>query len=104
MANFQYKKVLLLGSTSGIGAALADKLVENGVFVIGVGRREDRLKAFVSKHGQQKADYRVLDINDLKAVSFSTDLMVLLRLTVNLRDHILSLKCSERIQTLTSCS
>lgn len=65
---FQYKKVLLIGSTSGIGAALAETLVKNGVYVIGVGRRKERLEAFVKKHGASKADYRVFDVNDLEAV------------------------------------
>ena len=66
---FQYKKVLLIGATSGIGAALADTLIKNGVFVVAVGRRKDRLEEFVAKRGSQKADYRVHDVNDLEAVS-----------------------------------
>ncbi|KAK4502321.1 hypothetical protein PRZ48_005746 [Zasmidium cellare] len=61
---FDYKKVLLIGATSGIGAALADTLVQNGVFVIGVGRRKERLESFVQKHGSGKTDYRVFDVND----------------------------------------
>ncbi|CAK4023349.1 short-chain dehydrogenase oxidoreductase [Lecanosticta acicola] len=64
---FQYKKVLLIGATSGIGAALADTLVQNGVFVIVVGRRRERLEDFVKKAGQQKADHRVHDVNDPEA-------------------------------------
>ncbi|KAF2162881.1 hypothetical protein M409DRAFT_26736 [Zasmidium cellare ATCC 36951] len=61
---FDYKKVLLIGATSGIGAALAETLVENGVFVIGVGRRRERLESFAQKHGSTKTDYRVFDVND----------------------------------------
>lgn len=66
---FAYKKVLLIGATSGIGAALAETLVKNGVFVIGVGRRKDRLESFVQKHGSTKTDYRVYDINETDNVS-----------------------------------
>lgn len=65
---FEYKKVLLVGATSGIGAALADTFVKNGVFVVGVGRRKDRLESFVEKHGSSNADYRVYDINDTEKV------------------------------------
>lgn len=66
---FDYKKVLLIGATSGIGAALAETLVENGVFVIGVGRRRERLESFAQKHGSTKMDYRVFDVNDTDKVS-----------------------------------
>lgn len=65
---FHYKKVLLIGATSGIGAALARTLVQNGVFVIAVGRRKERLEAFVEDAGQTKADLRVHDVNDLSSV------------------------------------
>lgn len=68
---FEYKKVLLIGATSGIGAAFADTLVKNGVFVIGVGRRKDRLESFVQKHGSAKTDFRVHDINDTDKVNSS---------------------------------
>ncbi|OAA59122.1 NAD(P)-binding domain protein [Niveomyces insectorum RCEF 264] len=61
---FQYKKVLLIGATSGIGAAMADRLVEAGVHVIAVGRRQERLDAFVQKHGAQKTSAVQFDITD----------------------------------------
>jgi short-subunit dehydrogenase len=35
---FAYKKILIIGATSGIGEALATKLVENGTQVIISGR------------------------------------------------------------------
>lgn len=66
-----YKKVLLVGATSGIGAALAEKLVENGIFVIAAGRRKDNLDKFVSKHGTHKAAGAVVDILQLNTVGFS---------------------------------
>ncbi|TQV92410.1 hypothetical protein V2A60_007102 [Cordyceps javanica] len=61
---FTYKTVLLVGATSGIGAALADKLVQEGSKVIAVGRRQDRLDAFVQKHGDEKAGAIEYDVTD----------------------------------------
>lgn len=46
-----YKKALIIGATSGIGEALAAKLLSEGSSVIVTGRRQDRLDAFVAKHG-----------------------------------------------------
>lgn len=63
-----YQKVLLVGATSGIGAALADKLVENGTFVIAAGRRKENLDKFVAKHGASKAAAAVVDILKLESV------------------------------------
>jgi NADP-dependent 3-hydroxy acid dehydrogenase YdfG len=60
--SFPYKRVLLVGATAGIGAAMADRLVSDGVNVIAVGRRQDRLDAFVQKHGQEKASAINFDI------------------------------------------
>jgi short-subunit dehydrogenase involved in D-alanine esterification of teichoic acids len=48
---FNYNKVLVLGATSGIGRALASKLVEHGTSVIVTGRRKEKLDEFVSEHG-----------------------------------------------------
>ncbi|KAK5987331.1 Serine 3-dehydrogenase [Cladobotryum mycophilum] len=61
---FQYKRVLLVGATSGIGAAMADKLVQEGAKVIAVGRRQERLDAFVRKHGAERASSIQFDITD----------------------------------------
>ncbi|KAK4041539.1 hypothetical protein C8A01DRAFT_14718 [Parachaetomium inaequale] len=61
---FNYKRVLLVGATSGIGAAMADKLVLEGAKVIAVGRRQERLDAFVQKHGPEKASGVRYDITD----------------------------------------
>ncbi len=51
--SFQYKKVLVLGATSGIGEALAAKFVQEGAKVIVTGRRKENLDAFVQQHGEQ---------------------------------------------------
>ncbi|KAL7814469.1 hypothetical protein V8C26DRAFT_403902 [Trichoderma gracile] len=62
---FQYKRILLVGATAGIGAALADKFIEEGGSkVIAVGRRQDRLDAFVAKHGPERASAIQFDVTD----------------------------------------
>jgi len=66
---FQYKKVLLLGATSGIGWALAAKFVENSVSVIVVGRRQEKLDEFKKQHGNSgnaTVDTAVFDITKVK--------------------------------------
>lgn len=61
--SFPYKHVLLVGATAGIGAAMADRLVSGGVSVTAVGRRQDRLDAFVQKHQDHKATAVPFDIS-----------------------------------------
>ena len=61
---FQYKYVLLVGATSGIGLAMANKLVQEGAHVIAVGRRQDRLDAFVEQHGPDRSSAVKFDITD----------------------------------------
>lgn len=61
---FPYKTVLVVGATSGIGAGLADRLVQEGSKVIAVGRRQERLDAFVQKHGAEKAGAIQYDVTD----------------------------------------
>lgn len=63
-----YRKVLLIGATSGIGAGLADKLIEEGVHVVAVGRRKQNLDNFVGKHGSEKASSVVFDITNLAEI------------------------------------
>ena len=53
--SFPYKKVLVIGATSGIGEALAARLVQEKSRVIVVGRRQERLDAFVEKYGKDNA-------------------------------------------------
>jgi short-subunit dehydrogenase involved in D-alanine esterification of teichoic acids len=65
---FQYKKVLLLGATSGIGYALAERMLSNGTKVVVVGRRKERLDELVSKHGKDKASSSVFDITKLSEI------------------------------------
>lgn len=73
---FKYKKVLVLGATSGIGRALAAKLVENGCSVIVAGRRKDKLDEFVSQYGEEKAKAVQFDITKVDQIPrFAEDVM-----------------------------
>ena len=66
---FPYKCVVMVGATSGIGGAMAEKLVSEGSKVIVVGRRKDRLDAFVQKHGKDRANAVAYDIGDSQGLS-----------------------------------
>ncbi|CAO1599144.1 hypothetical protein XANCAGTX0491_002886 [Xanthoria calcicola] len=61
--SFPYKCVLMVGATSGIGLGMAEKLIRHGSKVIAVGRRQDRIDAFVRKHGD-KAGGLAYDLSD----------------------------------------
>ncbi|KAJ5164555.1 Glucose/ribitol dehydrogenase [Penicillium coprophilum] len=64
---FPYKHVLLVGATSGIGRALADRLIQAGIKVTAVGRRKHRLDEFIAKHGEEKASGMNYDVSDIDA-------------------------------------
>ena len=66
--SFQFKHVLLIGATSGIGKGLADRLVKGGVKVTAVGRRKNKLDAFVDQHGDSKAKAVAFDIKNLQQI------------------------------------
>ena len=61
---FQYTTVLMIGATSGIGLAMSERLVQEGAKVVVVGRREENLNAFVSKHGKDRAAAIKFDISN----------------------------------------
>ncbi|MCJ1279297.1 hypothetical protein MMC21_007121 [Puttea exsequens] len=72
---FPYKKVLVIGATSGIGKAMASRLVSEGSCVIVVGRRKENLEAFVHEHGKDKASTVPFDITDLQKIpNFATNI------------------------------
>ncbi|KAJ5383470.1 Glucose/ribitol dehydrogenase [Penicillium concentricum] len=62
---FPYKHVLLVGGTSGIGRALADRLIQAGIKVTTVGRRKHRLDEFIAKHGEEQASGINYDVSDI---------------------------------------
>ncbi|KAK8043185.1 hypothetical protein PG994_013668 [Apiospora phragmitis] len=61
---FPYKTVLIIGATSGIGAAMAEKLVTEGSRVIVSGRRQGRIDQFVNKHGPENVVGIQVDITE----------------------------------------
>ena len=65
---FPYKRVLVIGATSGIGEALASKIISEGSSVIAVGRRKENLEKFVHEHGKDKATAAPFDITKLDMI------------------------------------
>ncbi|KAI0101731.1 short chain dehydrogenase [Nemania sp. FL0031] len=65
---WQYKTVLMVGCTAGLGVAMAERMIEHGSFVIAVGRRKDRLDDFAAKHGAEKVATSQFDITDLAGI------------------------------------
>ena len=66
--SFPYKKVLVIGATSGIGNAISERLVKNGVSIVIAGRRKENLDEFVSAHGSDKVQAKVFDVLKLDDV------------------------------------
>ncbi|USP81538.1 Short-chain dehydrogenase/ reductase protein [Curvularia clavata] len=66
--SLKYNKVLVIGATSGIGWALAERIVQDGKHAVIVGRRQDRLDEFQKKHGSDKVDSVVFDITKLDEI------------------------------------
>ncbi|KAL9600496.1 MAG: hypothetical protein Q9219_003147 [cf. Caloplaca sp. 3 TL-2023] len=72
---FPYKRVLVIGATSGIGEALTSRFVQEGAKVVVVGRRKEKLEEFVHKHGRDKATAVPFDITDMdKIPNFATNI------------------------------
>lgn len=65
---FPYKKVLVIGATSGIGEAFAARLVKEGSSVIVTGRRKENLVDFVHKHGKDKATAVPFDVTEMDKI------------------------------------
>ena len=63
----------MIGATSGIGAALASRLIQEGSKVIAVGRRQDKLDDFVSRHGKDKASSVRFDLSDRGSIDLFVD-------------------------------
>ncbi|EME81376.1 uncharacterized protein MYCFIDRAFT_198121 [Pseudocercospora fijiensis CIRAD86] len=84
---FQYKKVLLIGPTSGVVAVLAETLFQNDVFVIGVGRRKEHLEEFVNKHDSSNTKHRDFDINDHQRTALASTTTQLAVVTLHSRPN-----------------
>ena len=65
---FPYSHVLLIGATSGIGLAMADKMLQHNIQVTAMGRRQDRLDAWVQQSGTNKAHGVAFDISQIDAI------------------------------------
>ena len=66
--SLKYNKVLVLGATSGIGWALAEKIVQDGKHAIIVGRRQEKLDEFQQAHGSEKVSSYDFDITKLDKI------------------------------------
>ncbi|EED12246.1 4-nitrophenylphosphatase [Talaromyces stipitatus ATCC 10500] len=69
MSSPLYKKALIIGATSGIGEALAIKLISHGSQVVLVGRRQERLDNLVKRLGSDKSSAMQFDILKLQDIS-----------------------------------
>lgn len=78
MTSLPYKKVLVIGATSGIGQALSERFLQTGTSVIAVGRRKENLDKFAQEHGNKSGvsvDTAIFDITNIKAIpQFATDM------------------------------
>ncbi len=81
---FPYKMVLITGATSGIGRALAERMISSGIFVIAVGRRADRLDALVAEHGAARVAAEVFDVSDLDGLPAWAERSLSLSLSLSL--------------------
>lgn len=73
--SFPYKHVLLVGATSGIGLAMATRLVKEGVKVTVVGRRKERLEQFVQENGSNASMAQFDMTNTAGAPQFAADML-----------------------------
>lgn len=93
---FGYKKVLIIGATSGIGKTLADKVVQNESKLIVTGRRKENLDEIVQRYGSDKVSAKAFDVMKLEQVRSPMPSEICLQLTSNdnkdpticLRDHL----------------
>ena len=70
MSDFNYKKILLVGATSGIGHAMAERILleRPDTKLIVVGRRKEKLDEFEQKYGKDRAEGVAFDVTDLKGI------------------------------------
>ena len=56
---------LVTGASSGIGKAISKAFIENGALVVGLSRREEKLKSLKEELGE-RFEYRILDVSDFQ--------------------------------------
>lgn len=59
---------LVTGATAGLGRAIVERFIDEGIRVIGLGRRTDRLQELADRFGPDRFYGWAADINDRKAV------------------------------------
>ena len=64
---YPLRSVIIIGATSGIGRAVTERLVAEGVRVGIAGRRDDRLKEIQEQLGAERVSYRVMDVTEASA-------------------------------------
>ena len=66
------KRAILVGASSGIGAALAHRLADEGYQIALLARRAEKLSALAdeinSKHGETRAIYYIHDVTDYESI------------------------------------
>ena len=65
---FPYRRALIIGASSGIGEALATRLVQEGSKVIVTGRRKENLAGFVHENGKENATAVPFDITETEKI------------------------------------
>ncbi|XP_017089000.2 farnesol dehydrogenase [Drosophila bipectinata] len=76
MDRWQDRVAVVTGASSGIGAAVARKLVESGVVVVGLARRVDRMEAIKEQLPlEQQARFHTIhcDVGDLDSITAAFD-------------------------------
>ena len=63
---FPYKTVLMVGATSGIGLALARRILDEtpDAHVVAVGRRAENLAALQAEYGAARVSTAACDVSD----------------------------------------
>lgn len=70
------RKIALIPCHSGIGAALTEKFINDGAFVIASGRRKENLETLVHKYGHDKVQAVPVDITETDTLShYVTNIM-----------------------------
>ena len=54
--------IVIIGATSGIGRAVAERFAKEGVRIGIAGRREERLRELQERYGAERVAYRVMDV------------------------------------------